>query len=38
MKKLKAVIFDLDGTLYDQGAYIDQGFQKVASKVQKDFT
>jgi len=36
-EKIKAVIFDLDGTLYDQGAYIDQGFQKVASKVQKDF-
>ncbi len=34
---LKAVIFDLDDTLYDQAPYIDQGFQAVARKIQKDF-
>lgn len=37
MKKFKAVIFDLDDTLYDQASYIDQGFQRAARRVQKDF-
>ena len=34
---LKAVIFDLDGTLYNDVPYIDQGFVAVARKIKKDF-
>ena len=34
---VKAVVFDLDGTLYDQSQYIDQGFAAAARKIQKDF-
>ncbi|MCA9409297.1 MAG: HAD family hydrolase [Candidatus Omnitrophica bacterium] len=34
---IKAVLFDLDNTLYDQTSYIKQGFKAAAKKVVKDF-
>ena len=34
---IKAVLFDLDNTLYDQKSYIYQGFEKTAEKILKDF-
>ena len=34
---IKAVLFDLDGTLYNQSQFLFQGFEMVAKKVEKDF-
>lgn len=34
---IKAVLFDLDDTLYDQYSYIKQGFAKTAKKIVADF-
>ncbi len=36
-RKIKAVIFDLDDTLYPEIQYVHSGFKAVAARIEKDF-
>ena len=36
-RKIKAVIFDLDDTLYPEMQYVQSGFKTVASQIESDF-